>query len=154
MFFFACCTSLVVCPCVNVVSHSPSQSPTESQVDILTGWNPVADYNRSRIPHRRRLKHDTILTINVSGKRFRVWSDTLEAFPDTLLGNPDDRQHFYDPENDEYFFDRDPEIFRHILTYYRSGKLHYPRTECIGAVDDELAYFGVSQDLIADCCYE
>ena len=114
----------------------------------------MADYNRSRIPHRHRSKHDRILTINVSGKRFKIWAETLDAFPDTLLGNAEGREHFYDPKNDEYFFDRDPEIFRHILTYYRSGKLHYPRTECIGAVDDELAYFGVSQDLIADCCYE
>ena len=130
------------------------QSPTESQIDLLTGWNPVADYNRSRTPHRKKLKKQQILTINISGQRFHVWSDTFDSFPDTLLGNHEGRAHFFDKNRGEYFFDRDPEIFRHILTYYRSGKLHYPRTECIGAVDDELAYFGISQDLIADCCYE
>ena len=32
--------------------------------------------------------------------------------------------------------------------------MHYPRTDCIGCVDDEFAYFGISQDLISDCCYE
>lgn len=32
------------------------------------------------------------------------------------------------------------DIFRHILTFYRTGKLHYPRHECVLAYDEELAY--------------
>jgi hypothetical protein len=34
------------------------------------------------------------------------------------------------------------------------GKLHYPRTECIGLVEEELVFFGISPDIINDCCYE
>ena len=34
------------------------------------------------------------------------------------------------------------------------GKLHYPRTECIGLVEEELVFFGISPDIIHDCCYE
>jgi hypothetical protein len=54
----------------------------------------------------------------------------------------------------QYFFDRDPEAFRYILGYYRTGKLHYPRAECVAGFDDELAFFGIMPDAIADCCYE
>merc|ERR1719282_2311997 len=52
------------------------------------------------------------------------------------------------------FFDRDPEVFRHILNYYRTGKLHYPKQECLTQYDEELAFFGIMPDVIGDCCYE
>lgn len=32
--------------------------------------------------------------------------------------------------------------------------MHFPRTECISTIDDELAYFGIMPEMIADCCYE
>ncbi|CAF4143791.1 unnamed protein product, partial [Rotaria magnacalcarata] len=54
----------------------------------------------------------------------------------------------------EYFFDRDPDVFRIILNFYRTGKLHYPKHECIAAYDEELAFFGILPDIIGDCCYE
>ena len=40
------------------------------------------------------------------------------------------------------------------ITYVILGKLHYPRTECIGLVEEELVFFGISPDIINDCCYE
>ena len=54
----------------------------------------------------------------------------------------------------QYFFDRDPEAFRYILGYYRTGRLHYPRAECVAGFDEELSFFGILPDAIADCCYE
>ena len=88
-----------------------------------------------------------------SGRRFETWRNTLEKYPDTLLGS-NEREFFYDEEIKEYFFDRDPEIFRHILNYYRTGKLHYPKHECLTSYDEELAFFGIVPDVIGDCCYE
>lgn len=32
--------------------------------------------------------------------------------------------------------------------------MHYPRTECISAIDDELSFFGIMPEMIGDCCYE
>ena len=29
--------------------------------------------------------------------------------------------------------------------------MHYPKTECLVAYDDELAFFGIMPDLISDC---
>merc|ERR1712142_661590 len=45
-------------------------------------------------------------------------------------------------------------FFRHILNYYRTGKLHYPKQECLTQYDEELAFFGIMPDVIGDCCYE
>jgi potassium voltage-gated channel Shal-related subfamily D protein 2 len=66
---------------------------------------------------------DEKLIINISGRRFETWRNTLEKFPETLLGS-NEKDFFYDEETMEYFFDRDPDLFRYILTFYRTGKLH------------------------------
>ncbi|CBY16028.1 unnamed protein product [Oikopleura dioica] len=119
----------------------------------VSGWADFATQALPRIPHKTRKIDDEIIVINVSGVRYMCWKSTLEKFPESLLGSHE-RDFFYDQVNDEYFFDRDPEIFRHIISYFRNGKLHYPRTECIGLVEEELVFFGISPDIINDCCYE
>ena len=74
-------------------------------------------------------------------------------YPKTLLGNQD-REYFLDEETNEYYFDRDPDLFRHILNYYRTGKLHYPKSECVCSFEEELAYFGIKHCNITECCWE
>lgn len=119
------------------------------------GWVPIATHPLPPppVPKDRRKADDEKLLINVSGRRFETWRNTLEKYPDTLLGS-NEREFFYDEEVKEYFFDRDPDIFRHILNYYRTGKLHYPKHECLTSYDEELAFFGIMPDVIGDCCYE
>ncbi|XP_072529128.1 A-type voltage-gated potassium channel KCND2 isoform X2 [Salminus brasiliensis] len=117
------------------------------------GWMPVASAPMPPPPHDKRRSQDGLIILNVSGTRFQTWRNTLERYPDTLLGSTE-RDFFYHEETNEYFFDRDPDIFRHILNFYRTGKLHYPRHECISAYDEELAFFGIIPEIIGDCCYE
>eukprot|EP00071_Canis_lupus_P049791 XP_022283348.1 potassium voltage-gated channel subfamily D member 2 isoform X3 [Canis lupus familiaris] len=118
------------------------------------GWMPVASGPMPAPPRQERERtQDALIVLNVSGTRFQTWQDTLERYPDTLLGSSE-RDFFYHPESQQYFFDRDPDIFRHILNFYRTGKLHYPRHECISAYDEELAFFGLIPEIIGDCCYE
>ncbi|GIY87614.1 potassium voltage-gated channel protein Shal [Caerostris darwini] len=119
------------------------------------GWVPIANKPLPAPPvtkeHRKR--EDEKFVINVSGRKFETWRNTVEKYPDTLLGS-NEREFFYDEDFKEYFFDRDPDIFRHILNYYRTGKLHYPKHECLMSYDEELAFFGIIPDVIGDCCYE
>ena len=118
------------------------------------GWVPIAENPLPTPVVRPECRRgDEKLKINVSGRRFETWRTTLEKFPDSLLGS-NEKEFFYDDEHDEYFFDRDPDIFRHILNYYRTSRLHYPKHECISAYDEELAFFGILPDIIGDCCYE
>ncbi|NP_001076336.1 A-type voltage-gated potassium channel KCND2 isoform X1 [Danio rerio] len=117
------------------------------------GWMPVASAPMPPPPRDKKRGQDGLIILNVSGTRFQTWRNTLERYPDTLLGSTE-RDFFFHEETNEYFFDRDPDIFRHILNFYRTGKLHYPRHECISAYDEELAFFGIIPEIIGDCCYE
>lgn len=103
------------------------------------------------IQNRRKAEEEKLI-INVSGHRFETMRNTLEKYPDTLLGS-NKRELFFDENTKEYFFDRDHDIFRHILNFYRTGKLHCPRHECLTSYDEELTFFGVPPDVIGDCCY-
>uniref|UniRef100_A0A8C6V526 A-type voltage-gated potassium channel KCND1 n=1 Tax=Neogobius melanostomus TaxID=47308 RepID=A0A8C6V526_9GOBI len=117
------------------------------------GWMPVANAPMPIAPKEKQRGREVLIVLNVSGTKFQTWSDTLERYPDTLLGSSE-RDFFFHEETNEYFFDRDPDIFRHILNFYRTGKLHYPRQECIAAYDEELSFFGIIPEIIGDCCYE
>ncbi|KAJ8002625.1 hypothetical protein DPEC_G00160830 [Dallia pectoralis] len=118
------------------------------------GWMPVATRPMPMPPREKKKSQDQgLIILNVSGQKFQTWSNTLERYPDTLLGSTE-RDFFFHEETKEYFFDRDPDIFRHILNFYRTGKLHYPRQECIAAYDEELSFFGIIPEIIGDCCYE
>uniref|UniRef100_A0A674MWQ7 A-type voltage-gated potassium channel KCND1 n=1 Tax=Takifugu rubripes TaxID=31033 RepID=A0A674MWQ7_TAKRU len=117
------------------------------------GWMPVASTPMPIPPQQKNKDQDGLIILNVSGTRFQTWRTTLERYPDTLLGSTE-RDFFFHEETNEYFFDRDPDIFRHVLNFYRTGKLHYPRQECISAYDEELAFFGIIPEIIGDCCYE
>jgi len=88
-----------------------------------------------------------------SGHKFECWRSSLEKYPNTLLGSVE-KDFFYDDETNEYFFDRDPELFRHILNFYRTGRLHFPKSECLTAYEEELAFFGIDIELMSDCCTE
>jgi potassium voltage-gated channel Shal-related subfamily D member 2 len=118
------------------------------------GWAPLARNQLPQAPVKHLKKRsDDKLTINISGQRFECWRSTLEKYPQTLLGSAE-REFFYDEETNEYFLERDPDLFRHILSFYRTGRLHYPKSECLNAYDEELSFFGILTDLMGDCCYE
>ncbi|XP_050974109.1 potassium voltage-gated channel subfamily D member 3 isoform X3 [Labeo rohita] len=117
------------------------------------GWMPVANLPMPVAPTNKNKHQDELIILNVSGRRFQTWRNTLDRYPDTLLGSSE-KEFFFNEETREYFFDRDPDVFRSILNFYRTGKLHYPRYECISAYDEELAFFGIIPEIISDCCYE
>ncbi|XP_044075724.1 potassium voltage-gated channel subfamily D member 3-like isoform X2 [Siniperca chuatsi] len=117
------------------------------------GWMPVANCPMPIAPRDNSKRQDELIILNVSGRRFQTWRTTLDRYPDTLLGSSE-KDFFYNEESKEYFFDRDPDAFRSILNFYRTGKLHYPRHECISAYDEELTFFGIIPEIIGDCCYE
>ncbi|KAM6924641.1 A-type voltage-gated potassium channel KCND3 isoform 1-T2 [Xenentodon cancila] len=117
------------------------------------GWMPVANLPMPVAPIEKNKRQDELIVLNVSGRRFQTWRNTLDRYPDTLLGSSE-KEFFYNEETKEYFFDRDPDVFRSVLNFYRTGKLHYPRYECISSYDEELAFFGIVPEIIGDCCYE
>ncbi|XP_022081528.1 potassium voltage-gated channel protein Shal-like isoform X3 [Acanthaster planci] len=118
------------------------------------GWVPIAPNAMPVAPERHTTANEGgRIVLNISGRRFETWRHMLEKYPDTLLGS-NEKEFFYDEDSGEYFFDRDPDLFRHILAFYRTGRMHLPREECINSFDEELAFFGVMPEIIGDCCYE
>ncbi|KAK3754331.1 hypothetical protein QZH41_000207 [Actinostola sp. cb2023] len=98
-------------------------------------------------------EHNDRIKINVSGKHFSAKLKHLQKHPNTLLGS-DMLSLFHDHIKGEYFFDRDPELFRFILNFYRVGKLHFSEVECPGAFQDELEFFGIPHTAIDECCLD
>lgn len=84
------------------------------------------------------------ITLNVQGCRYETFQETLEEFPETLLGSEEKRRRFYDPQRDEYYFERDKCAFDAILFYYQSrGILSRPATVPANAFDEELKFYEI-----------
>lgn len=102
----------------------------------------------------KRRRPDAKVIINVGGRRFVTWKNTLKRFPQTLLGSEELAARFYDQDRKEYFIDRDPHLFRYILNYYRCGKLHRSFEDCNASFDDELSFYGIMPQEVHDCCFD
>ncbi|XP_075915486.1 potassium voltage-gated channel subfamily A member 3-like [Petromyzon marinus] len=89
------------------------------------------------------------IVVNVSGLRFETRLETLERFPDTLLGDPGKRSRFYDPLRDEYFLDRNRPSFDAILCYYQSGgRLRRPANVSVDVFGEEIEFFELSGEAV------
>ena len=87
------------------------------------------------------------ITLNVRGCRYETFQETLEEFPETLLGSEEKRRRFYDPLQDEYFLERDKCAFDAILFYYQSrGILSRPATVPANAFDEELKFYEIRKE--------
>ncbi|KAM4687198.1 voltage-gated potassium channel KCNC1-like [Rhinophrynus dorsalis] len=97
------------------------------------------------------------IVINVGGTRHQTYRSTLRTLPGTRLAwlaEPDAHSHFdYDPRAGEFFFDRHPGVFAHILNYYRTGKLHCPADVCGPLYEEELAFWGIDETDVEPCCW-
>ena len=139
-------------------------SSAEKDINDLENWLPLGEvglvgicplFNKEKpfsILHRKKL-NDKRIVLNVSGRKFETWDQTLKKFPATLLGSSD-RESFYDSERKEYYFETDPSFFRHVLNYYRHGKLHFSLEECGEFFEDELNFFRIPTDALGLCCLE
>ncbi|KFO26513.1 Potassium voltage-gated channel subfamily V member 2 [Fukomys damarensis] len=74
----------------------------------------------------------SVLNVNVGGHSYRLDYCELASYPKTRLGRlatSPSRSHQlglcddYEPQTDEYFFDRDPAVFQLIYNFYTSGVL-------------------------------
>ncbi|KAJ6652758.1 hypothetical protein lerEdw1_010906 [Lerista edwardsae] len=98
------------------------------------------------------------ITLNVGGVRFSTYLATLRAFPETKLcrlAQPQARAEFdYDPQADEFFFDRDSRVFAEVLNYCRTRHLHCPRDVCKPVFEEELRFWEVGDVPLLPCCWQ
>ncbi|KAK4469063.1 hypothetical protein MN116_006558 [Schistosoma mekongi] len=97
------------------------------------------------------LKSPVIVRINVSGTVFHVRHSTLKRDPFVYGKMLEDA--IWISKTHEYYFERDPEVFRFILSYLRRGELHLPHGMCGPLVEKELDDWGIALGLdIQRCC--
>ncbi|TNN20419.1 Potassium voltage-gated channel protein [Schistosoma japonicum] len=88
------------------------------------------------------------IVINVSGLRFETHTDTLNRFPNTLLGCPFRRSRYYDSLRNEYFFDRNRPSFDAILYFYQSGgRLRRPVNVPIDVFTEEIKFYDLGEEI-------
>lgn len=98
-------------------------------------------------------EQDVRVVLNVGGTRHETFLNTLENFPDTRLAWISEQLRKNPGRDREFFFDRHPGIFAHILNYFRTGKLHVPRDICGPMFEQELAFWGIDPKQIEHCCW-
>lgn len=128
-------------------------SPTES-VSSLNGKNGTAlpcqhmQQTMESVHEKKKKKDNTRrIAINVSGLRFETRPDTLEKYPETLLGDANKRSPYFEDDENEYFFDRNRTAFDAILYYYQSGgKLIRPPNVPIDVFADEVRFYKLGDE--------
>ncbi|CAH8298133.1 unnamed protein product [Schistosoma turkestanicum] len=96
-------------------------------------------------------KASIIVRLNVSGTIFHVRHSTLKRDPFVYGKMLEDA--VWIAQTREYYFERDPEVFRFILSYLRRGELHLPHGMCGPLVEKELDDWGIALGLdIQRCC--
>lgn len=89
-----------------------------------------------------------------------MWN-TLERLPKSRLGrlryskNLDEISQLcddYDPDENEFFFDRNPRSFGSVINFYRTGKLHLVEDMCVLSFNDDLNYWGINEFYLESCC--
>lgn len=93
------------------------------------------------------------VVLNVGGQRHETFLTTLENFPDTRLAWISEYLRKNPSRDREFFFDRHPGLFAHVLNYFRTGKLHVPRDICGPMFEQELAFWGIDSKQIEHCCW-
>lgn len=106
---------------------------------------------------------DVEIIVNVGGMRHIFCGDILSRYPTTRLAELldcvsggydaifsvcDD----YDPGKKEFYFDRDPDVFKCILDVYYFGEVHMKKGICPLCFQNEMEFWRVNLDLLDDCC--
>ena len=132
----------------------------------------VEDYNRSRssvcipveilqkgcavdlnTPRRQSLVKEQArdkIVINVRGQLYETFAETLERFPNTLLGCCETRQAYYEMERKQYCFGwRNASSFDAILFYYQSnGILSRPADVDSKTFYQEIQFFQLEETVV------
>jgi len=95
-------------------------------------------------PSKRKRQATKVVKFNVGGQPFTVSRSLLEMHPDTMLAKSASEKWQDDPES-KIFIERDGELFRHVLSYLRDGKVKLPLTVTKEGFLAELQYYGVDE---------
>ena len=82
--------------------------------------------------------------LNVSGTIFETYKKTLTQKEGSIF-KLDNIRNYYDPFNDEYYFDRNPKAFEAIFVFMQCGILCHPPKVPYRIFIEELQFFGFGE---------
>lgn len=106
-----------------------------------------------KTPVREQPPASENIVLNIGGVRHETTLETLTSQPGTKLANPEKLKKHYRTGTKEYFFDRSPRLFDHILNFYRTGQLHISTSLCARELANELDFWGIDHNRISNCCW-
>ncbi len=91
------------------------------------------------------MAEEQLVTLNVGGKHYTTYRNTLTKYPQTLLGRmfSDDQKLRHDKIP---FFDRSDILFDAILNFYRTGLLNKPESVTHEMWQAELGFWGLPEE--------
>jgi hypothetical protein len=103
-----------------------------------------------------------LVQLDVGGMLYKVALDTLMRHPDTMLAKLVSEIWRGSPcaQGDPIFIDRDKDLFKYILEWYRDDTIIIPRTVAIAALRNEVRFFSLPDDVVikqeklstVECC--
>ena len=91
--------------------------------------------------------------INVGGQRFLTKWATLQQPNCSRLSQLSASDPTYDPDNNEFYFDRSCLLFECVIDMHRTGTLHLPHGVCVPKMVDELRFWDIPIENVACCCW-
>ncbi|XP_060601075.1 potassium voltage-gated channel protein Shaw-like [Ruditapes philippinarum] len=87
------------------------------------------------------------LTFNIGGVIFETYRSTIMRIQSGPLTDESFLEVNQRPGKNDYFFDRDPDAFKIVLNYLRTGKVFIPSHIDGPLVRNELLFWGLTPDL-------
>ncbi|CAG8827480.1 14466_t:CDS:2, partial [Racocetra persica] len=84
--------------------------------------------------------------LNVVGVKYETYRSTLTKYPETLLGvmfSSRNEELLHPTNENEYFFDRNGDAFRYIMSFYRTANITVNESE----LEEELDYFQIPSNI-------
>lgn len=97
------------------------------------------------------MSKENVIRFNVGGTPYEVALATLMKSPETMLAKLAStrwRERSGNDADEPIFIDRDGEIFKYILAWYRNNVILIPRTIPVGAVENEVKYFSLPDTVV------
>lgn len=111
------------------------------------------EFHGNNRPQSIQRNRETV-KLNVGGQIFETYKSTLKRLKSFKLSRESEMKRYYRESPNDYFFDRDPQVFSVVLNYLRTGELHLPTYLCGPAVQNEFKYWGIDEMDIERCCWQ
>ncbi|KAL4630604.1 potassium voltage-gated channel subfamily F member 1-like [Arapaima gigas] len=103
------------------------------------------------------------ILVNIGGVKQVLSGYLLNRYPETRLAELANSSSCsldymsclcdeYDPVNREFYFDRDPDVFKCIVDVYYTGEIHMKRGVCPICFKKEMEFWKVDTGFLDECC--